>query len=691
MAVSLYHEEDLSAEFQKSAYRGVHDIESDFCNHDANRLRSESRFLVLSRAYDGVFNTFPSVSLVSGTLICASHVERVVGSFLYNSWYSRRGWTLWYRSEISSALLYMEADSLRMASTLGNSLYLGAYALIHIFISLFLFFQSKNNLARLFCFFVSIFSIYLLLASASRGVTLAAIICALGLGSMATLIVSNDRVRMLIRTIVISGIGAAFLVTILLYSPAGKKVAEVYLPIFAQKLIYKSLNDPMRISLWEICLKGLRYRPLTGWGLSNFDYINSRYIYDVNRVRVTNPWNDQSHNQIVDMFAMTGLFVDLRISACGPLFLYCYGKYVLIQFERAAFFIGIIFAFAAYFLQNLTVFESPGPVIVLYLLMAVTVYFVRDKSGVLIETREEAFERRSEREGIRQSSKQPFPTAGFILLPALIAVSGTAIFFLNYSHFQLSKKGITAIRILESGDIVRSTNLFKEVFASNSFVKSEFREQLTGAMPTVLRNPRFTAEQKRQLATLSLEESKKNLAEHPRNFRFFLRLMQAYRDFQVFDPSSNDRVAETAQKALILYPNRFELYKDLAESAATSRKFPEAIDYAKKAVEFDPIKVRSLWYLAIIYAQADEVEKSVNAAWDALMDDCNVYVYTPYFAALAESFPATLDNRALEFFTTMAVAYGRKDPTFMYAGRKVLIRANQLQTQSSTASIPTVK
>ena len=119
--------------------------------------------------------------------------------------------------------LYMEADSLRMASTLGNSLYLGAYALIHIFISLFLFFQSKNNLARLFCFFVSIFSIYLLLASASRGVTLAAIICALGLGSMATLIVSNDRVRMLIRTIVISGIGAAFLVTILLYSPAGKK------------------------------------------------------------------------------------------------------------------------------------------------------------------------------------------------------------------------------------------------------------------------------------------------------------------------------------------------------------------------------------------------------------------------------------------------------------------------------------
>ena len=580
----------------------------------------------------------------------------------------------------------MEADSLRMASTLGNSLYLGAYALIHIFISLFLFFQSKNNLARLFCFFVSIFSIYLLLASASRGVTLAAIICALGLGSMATLIVSNDRVRMLIRTIVISGIGAAFLVTILLYSPAGKKVAEVYLPIFAQKLIYKSLNDPMRISLWEIGLKGLRDRPLTGWGLSNFDYINSRYIYDVNRVRVTNPWNDQSHNQIVDMFAMTGLFVDLRISACGPLFLYCYGKYVLIQFERAAFFIGIIFAFAAYFLQNLTVFESPGPVIVLYLLMAVTVYFVRDKSGVLIETREEAFERRSEREGIRQSSKQPFPTAGFILLPALIAVSGTAIFFLNYSHFQLSKKGITAIRILESGDIVRSTNLFKEVFASNSFVKSEFREQLTGAMPTVLRNPRFTAEQKRQLATLSLEESKKNLAEHPRNFRFFLRLMQAYRDFQVFDPSSNDRVAETAQKALILYPNRFELYKDLAESAATSRKFPEAIDYAKKAVEFDPIKVRSLWYLAIIYAQADEVEKSVNAAWDALMDDCNVYVYTPYFAALAESFPATLDNRALEFFTTMAVAYGRKDPTFMYAGRKVLIRANQLQTQSSTAS-----
>ena len=110
-------------------------------------------------------------------------------------------------------------------------------------------------------------------------------------------------------------------------------------------------------------------------------------------------------------------------------------------------------------------------------------------------------------------------------------------------------------------------------------------------MPTVLRNPRFTAEQKRQLATLSLEESKKNLAEHPRNFRFFfLRLMQAYRDFQVFDPSSNDRVAETAQKALILYPNRFELYKDLAESAATSRKFPEAIDYAKKPLNLTPLK-----------------------------------------------------------------------------------------------------
>lgn len=589
--------------------------------------------------------------------------------------------------------LFVETDPLRMASTLGNPIYLGAYALMHLFITAFLFFRVHNNVAKLFLGLAFFFNLFMLFASATRGVVLACGIAGVGWIVMWILHAKRSNVS---RTLIhVFKIGTIMCVVagLFLYTPAGKTLAENYLPPFANKLLYQSLNDPARLALWETGLKGFFERPLTGWGWSNFDYVNNVYITQTNRVRITNTWNDQSHNQVVDILAMTGIFGAL---AYGALWFFLLREVIrrlkILQLHGAqqCALLSFLFLEVAYFLQNLTVFDTPAPVIVFYFSIAAAVFLGRERIDGIELSRKEALERRDERDKFQRESKVALPLSAFAVFPLLIILVVGAVVVLNSTPFRWSILGISAIRSLENHNIDIALKKFNELFSQRSFVIPEFREQIAEAAPRVLADQRYTTEQKRDFMKLVVEENKKNLEEHPKNFRYFLRMMNVYRDARQFEPTANLKIRNIAENAVAHYPMRFELYKEIAESYALDRDFTNAIASAKKAVEYDQIKARSLWFLAMIYAQSGDIQHSLDEAWSAMMDDCQMYSYKPYFVALADSFPPTRNDRALEFFVTIAVAYGRKDPEFLYAGRKVLIRAEQLRQQQAASSTQSV-
>lgn len=587
--------------------------------------------------------------------------------------------------------LIFEADPLRMASTLGNSIYLGGYALLHVFISLFLFIRSRHNLIKLFCAITFIFNLYMVYASGSRGPFFAATIGLFGFFLSRIWAVRNQRIRTLLRKTILIVIVCALPTLGFLYTSVGKRFSGDYLPPIAQKLLYKTLNDPYRLALWEVGIKGFLARPLTGWGWSNYDYVNNAYIYDTTRVRVTNPWNDQSHNQLIDVLAMTGVFGGVAYCAFWYFLFAGVAKKIWRSHRQPIALIAMFFLLLAYFLQNLTVFDNPATIIVFYFIAAAVFFLVHEKDNVITApSPAQGQELKREREAHIADTKIPFPRTGYAALPILISVSLVAVFLLNVRHFQASQQGISALRSTERGNVSEGIEKFQKFFTSNSFVVPEFREQFADITSNLSNSGRYTPEQLRPFVELATAESKKNTEEHPLNFRYVLRLLSIMDFSKKFDAHASEQALEIAKKSTEIHKNRYELYRSIAELSFLTGNNQQAIEYAQRALQYDHIKARSHWHLSIQYARAGMVDKALDEAWNGMMDDCSLYSYNSYVRSLADAFPKTDNAHALEFFSTLAAAYGRKDTTFLYAAQRVFSRAEELRQQrvvSSTQSV----
>ncbi len=74
-------------------------------------------------------------------------------------------------------------------------------------------------------------------------------------------------------------------------------------PVFSRILNF-SLKDQPRFIVWNVAWKGIKERPLFGWGQENFDVVFDKY-YDI-RLLNEEPWFDRAHNVILDMLVSGG-------------------------------------------------------------------------------------------------------------------------------------------------------------------------------------------------------------------------------------------------------------------------------------------------------------------------------------------------------------------------------------------------
>ncbi|MEK9147452.1 MAG: O-antigen ligase family protein, partial [Patescibacteria group bacterium] len=129
---------------------------------------------------------------------------------------------------------------------------------------------------------------------------------------------------------------------------------------------FSDASSKSRLITWGVAWEGIKDRPILGWGTGNF-IIAEGYHYNPTRLASVNINFDKIHNKVLEVGINSGFLGMISYLSIFALVVYILFKNRKEHEIYSSIFIGL---FSAYFIQNLTAFDSPASYLALFLALA---------------------------------------------------------------------------------------------------------------------------------------------------------------------------------------------------------------------------------------------------------------------------------------------------------------------------------
>ncbi len=327
---------------------------------------------------------------------------------------------------------------------------------------------------------------------------------------------------------------------------------------------------------WE----ALKAKPVLGWGIENYNVAYNAH-YNPEYAAYEEAWFDRAHNKLAEVAVTQGLIgLLVYLGLFAALFYELFKTSDKERKESQWLWPLVSGVFAAYFVQNLFLFDSP----LSYL------YFLAGLGFVLRE--------RNELEG--KAAPKKAAGNGPILIAGVLGLF--LLYFLYQYVFVILKQAAvyTASARTEVGSIiVRAAPRFLEPY---NHLQPNLRFQFLDMVrkgPN-LRNPEFDP-----LTTRAIEAMEEVVAKEP-NYepRYRIILGEVYNERGKDSPELFKKSEEHLRQALINAPRRQEIYYLLGFALAAQNKFQEAIELMREAVNLNPNVAKAHYNLGLELALA---------------------------------------------------------------------------------------
>lgn len=598
----------------------------------------------------------------------------LVTSAVFNT---RRLWVYLFHTSMATSIvvgLYALADLStpagqsmisggRIQGPLGNSSYLGVYALFHIFLAAFYLLSHysrkglKDMLSRILGYaLVIIFNVVILFKTGTRG---AMVGLALGVLLASLLIAVFEKQSKKIRNLGIGVLVAAVLVLVVLGSIRGTAFVKNYplvdrysaLVTFDVKSVLENQGYARAGLLWPMAWQGVEERPLFGWGQDTFGYVFAKHYNSA--AYAQEQWFDRTHNVFFD-WLIAGGFLGLigYLALFWALLMVLWSKHPdnskghkwpLI--ERATM-TGLMLA---YFVHNFFVFDNLTSYVLFILLLA---YF-------------------HERYVSAEHSKKPVHHVPLIskeesrmfVSVVAAAVLILAVYNINYKPYKNSSNLIKAIQALMNHYDAKgkpalpnpeeSYSYMKGIFDSNvTLGLQESRERLVEISAAVVLATSTTADIKTKFDAMTRHEYAEQFKRFPGDprYHYFLSLylakvgdingaLEQIKKAEALSPTKqqfvlqeglfyfllkqNDKASDTFKVAFNLEPKNDDARLLYAASLIYVKKPAEASAIlAGSALEFDPRIIQAF----IDSGYFDVVEKMAKKKIAETPNDPQLYV-----------------------------------------------------------------
>ncbi|MBA4320688.1 MAG: hypothetical protein C0412_20025 [Flavobacterium sp.] len=509
---------------------------------------------------------------------------------------SEKNWLWFFRSSVISSTVmiiyviqeWQKTGTDRVFVTLGNPIYVAVYFMFNLFFALILLYQdvivkSENDAKPI----KTIFSNWLTYAY-----SVAVFICAFGiwrtstrgviLGLLGGLVITSiiialfEKKNKLIKN---SSIGLLVIIALLIGSFMSMKNTQfVKNNVTLNRLAEVSWSSvsgsgQARQYVWPMAIKGFLEKPILGWGQDGFNNIFNKY-YDP-RMYNQEQWFDRAHNTPLDVLVAGG-----ALGLLAYLSIFIASLFVIIKkkndfgITEIGLIVGLL---AAYFAQNLFVFDNLVSYFFFYVILA---YLYSRDTKDSSQTKNQFNGARGESKDTRVISDD---VANYIVLPIVIVVFGAMLWYCNVRPINVNLNLINAMRSLNQSP-EKSLTYFKQVFAANTFGSSEAREQIISMAPQIASALGLDVKIKQGFVELAYTQMQKQIEETPNDarYQFFMGVF--------WDNMNQYQTAlPYLQKAVELSPKKLTMLFELSKCYSYLGQKEKALEIAKNAYDLMPV------------------------------------------------------------------------------------------------------
>ncbi len=345
---------------------------------------------------------------------------------------------------------------------------------------------------------------------------------------------------------------------------------------------------------------------LLGWGPENFA-IAYNTNYNPQYFEFENKWFDRAHDKIFDVLVMNGVVgLLMYLGIWGLLFWY------VVRERKFSFIKAIILFFGvAYFIQNLTVFDSIVTYILWFGFLAYIITRLKTENEKL--TAEETKGKQS----IIDNQKLKTRNRESQLYGLIVGATTVAVFFLYALIFwtiipfsQMS----SYLSLIRNSQASVSLDDFKQRMDSalhpytyaQDVIRTSFLDNVKGLYKG--------KETEKQLVLFAIDQMKDLLAREPYNPRYWANLGGGYDALGKAGLTEYLPLAQEAyQTAQKLSPKRQDIYYMRAYNLGFQKKYDEAIGVLQEAITLDDQVASSYMYMGLM--QLASGEKNYDAGF----------------------------------------------------------------------------
>lgn len=505
-------------------------------------------------------------------------------------------WKRWWNTSLVASLLMvvvslrdvLMAGGQRIDGTFGNPTYLAVYMLLHIFIAAFFLWKGRKNKLHVWMYSLLILAqTYILYNTGTRG----AVLGLMGGVVVVALLNLRNRSENNIRKVSIAALGLVIvLVGGFWFLRNTSFVQESPFLVRFANITTEELQTGGRSFVWPMAVKGVKDRPILGWGQENFNYVFSTY-YDPD-MHDLEPWFDRAHNIFLDWAVAGGV-----LGLLAYLSLYVVLLYVLWRPSRGegedreesfshmekSIITGLV---AAYFIHNFFVFDH----LISYILFFSLLAYIHSSS-----TRQRILTKVSSNE--------------FAHNLALIAVAiglALSIYFLNVKPLRANMSLINAFQNMQmSGQARSAIENFEKSYNMSVLGRTEVSEQLSIHAPNLL-SGNISVEEKNKFFKFTRTALIKVADEFPSDARIQITVGSFLVRTGQFDEAN-----VYLSRAKKLAPNRQSVYFEIGNLYINKGEYDRALDEFAQAYTLAPLyrEAQVIYLIGSIYAGERELER----------------------------------------------------------------------------------
>jgi tetratricopeptide (TPR) repeat protein len=336
---------------------------------------------------------------------------------------------------------------------------------------------------------------------------------------------------------------------------------------------------------------GFLEKPILGWGWENFNIVFNKH-YDPKTLELSYQETrfDKPHNAPLEYLVTGG----------APLFIAYLGIFGAFLYEslklKDRLFGQMLFAGAvAYFVRNIFVFDTIGPLLLFYVLIG----FADGEYRIEKELRQSALSAKTPRDGFK---KIPIGVITFLCLIAFVIA-----YFINVTTLKASYRQFWGFQYFNQNKPDKAIQSFRSAIKTwNPYVWSLKRDYAAAISEAYFYNKGLISKESVSMAINAMEEV---ASEHPLDAYNHYALVDMYNQVSDIDPEKFLSSAERqAAIALELSPNRQEIYFSLAKTKSLKGDNASALNILRDALALnDNIPDAHFYYGVISYQSGDSV------------------------------------------------------------------------------------